>query len=251
VIGVYPGDPNFEGSTSAPLMPLAAVNAASFSADAFASDEIVTLFGPQLAVTSTPAAGGPAAARGATSVAVTDSSGVRRGANLLFVSGSQVSLVIPGDTAAGPAVIALTNAAGVTLTTSITVAKAAPGLFAADGSGKGQAVGQTVRVHGDGSQDAPSDLSAGPVDLGSAGETVYLILYGTGIRHGTTTAVKFASGLCTGGDVTPLFAGAQPDINGLDQVNVAVPQCVRGAGAVPVVLTVDGVTSNALTVAFR
>jgi uncharacterized protein (TIGR03437 family) len=44
-----------------------------------------------------------------------------------------------------------------------------------------------------------------------------------------------------------LYIGAQPTYPGLDQVNVIVPRSLAGAGEVPVVLTVDGQTANAVT----
>jgi uncharacterized protein (TIGR03437 family) len=44
------------------------------------------------------------------------------------------------------------------------------------------------------------------------------------------------------------FAGPQPSFAGLDQVNVLLTLNLRGAGEVPVVLTVDGQSSNTVTV---
>jgi uncharacterized protein (TIGR03437 family) len=36
--------------------------------------------------------------------------------------------------------------------------------------------------------------------------------------------------------------------DGLDQVNVYVPRSLAGAGEVPVILTVDGITANVVTI---
>jgi len=44
------------------------------------------------------------------------------------------------------------------------------------------------------------------------------------------------------------YAGPQPQFAGLDQVNLYVPRSLAGAGEVPVILTVDGVTANVVTV---
>jgi uncharacterized protein (TIGR03437 family) len=44
------------------------------------------------------------------------------------------------------------------------------------------------------------------------------------------------------------FAGPQPSFAGLDQVNVLLTLNLRGAGEVPVVVTVDGKPSNTVTV---
>jgi uncharacterized protein (TIGR03437 family) len=40
------------------------------------------------------------------------------------------------------------------------------------------------------------------------------------------------------------YAGPQPTIPGLDQINVPVPLNLRGAGLINVSVTADGVTSN-------
>ena len=44
------------------------------------------------------------------------------------------------------------------------------------------------------------------------------------------------------------FAGLQTTYPGLDQVNVALPLSLRGAGESNVVLTVDGQVSNTVTI---
>lgn len=147
--------------------------------------------------------------------------------------------------------IAISNAAGTTFSTAVNVTAVAPGLFTADGSGKGTPVGQTIRVHADGSQDSPQDLATGPIDLGGPTDAVYLLLYGTGIRHQTTATAAFSCATCTAGDLPLAFAGAQPSIAGLDQVNLLLPQWLRGAGPVTLVLTVDDVTSNPVSLVFR
>jgi uncharacterized protein (TIGR03437 family) len=48
-----------------------------------------------------------------------------------------------------------------------------------------------------------------------------------------------------------MFAGAQGTYAGLDQVNVALPQSLRGAGSVNVSLMVDGTASNTVTLSFQ
>jgi uncharacterized protein (TIGR03437 family) len=44
------------------------------------------------------------------------------------------------------------------------------------------------------------------------------------------------------------YAGPVANFVGLDQVNVGLPLTLRGSGEVNVVLTVDGQTSNAVTI---
>ena len=47
------------------------------------------------------------------------------------------------------------------------------------------------------------------------------------------------------------FSGAQGEFVGLDQMNVQLPQSLRGRGEVPVVFTVDGQQSNTVTINVR
>ncbi|PYT17240.1 MAG: hypothetical protein DMG59_07925, partial [Acidobacteria bacterium] len=48
--------------------------------------------------------------------------------------------------------------------------------------------------------------------------------------------------------VPVLYAGPQPNYAGLDQVNVGLSLSLRGAGESNVVLTVDGKSSNTVTI---
>jgi uncharacterized protein (TIGR03437 family) len=243
---VYVGDGNFLGSTSAPISQLAAVNAASYGMASVAPDEIVTLFGQNLAGENLSAAQ-PAATLGGLAVTVTDSTGVSRVTPLLFVSPTQASVLMPPDLATGPAMIRAARSGGVTVSTAITITRAAPGLFAADGSGEGTPAAQIIRIHADGTREAAEAVTSAPIDLGDPGDVVYLVLYGTGIRH------FIAAPTCMiGGQAAAVaFAGAQDSFPGLDQVNVRVPDVMRGAGTVKLTLTVDGIDSNAATVSFH
>jgi uncharacterized protein (TIGR03437 family) len=75
---------------------------------------------------------------------------------------------------------------------------------------------------------------------------VFLTLFGTGVRKNTgLTNVHATIG---GVDAPVTFAGAQGQFVGLDQINVQIPASVRGRGDVPVVLSVDGQTSNTVTI---
>jgi len=257
IVAVYSGDANFQTSASSPLARVAVVNAASYAPASFAPDGIASLFGTNLAPATTSAPGPPAVSLGGTTVAITDSAGVARTAGLLFVSAEQLSFLMPADTATGPATVAVTNSNGVATSTAILVARVAPGLFTMNSTGQGVAAAQTLLVHADGTRGAPQDVAvydqtkaqwvAAPIDLGASGDAVYLLLYGTGIRHYSAMPV------CTiGGQTTAaMFAGAQGTFAGLDQVNVALPQSLRGKGSVDLSLTVDGTASNTVTLAFQ
>jgi uncharacterized protein (TIGR03437 family) len=219
----YEGDANFSASVSGAAGLLTVLNAASYDGAGFAAGEIVTVFGSNLAGT----------------VRVTDSAGVSRGADVLYGSATQMSVVLPEGMASGVATLTIGG-----MSAALPVRRTAPGLFTVDASGKGVAAAQVVTVHADGTQDAGS---ADAIDVGGAGDAVYLILYGTGVRHFADRVV------CTvaGRPATVAFAGAQGGSAGLDQVNVLLPAELKGAGRVELVVTADGVASNAVTVVFR
>ena len=84
-----------------------------------------------------------------------------------------------------------------------------------------------------------------PIAL-SADSTVYVSLYGTGIR-GPGGALQST---CTvhGVTVPVLYAGPQLQYDGLDQVNISLPGSLAGSGESDVVLTVNGQTANAVTI---
>jgi uncharacterized protein (TIGR03437 family) len=76
---------------------------------------------------------------------------------------------------------------------------------------------------------APSGCAATPIAVN--GNPVYLSLYGTGIRGAASGAVYV---LINGASVPVLYAGPQPTYPGLDQINVALPASLAGAGEVQV-----------------
>ncbi|HEV2446374.1 MAG TPA: hypothetical protein VGS58_10645, partial [Candidatus Sulfopaludibacter sp.] len=125
----------------------------------------------------------------------------------------------------------------------------APGLFTMSATKVAAATAQ--RFPNDGSASFPVavfDCSSGtckpvaiPLDSQSS---VYLTLYGTGLRAGTNFT-------CTVGGVSvPVqFAGPQGQYPGFDQVNIQLPATLQGKGTVDVVLTVDGQTANPVQIA--
>jgi uncharacterized protein (TIGR03437 family) len=255
-VAEYSGDSSFLTSASSSVPELTATNAASYATDRFAPDEIVTLFGNNLASATASGGAQPQTVLGGTSVQVADANGKNHAAALLFVSPSQVSLVLPPEVAPGSGTVSVSNAGGVTAG-SITVGNVAPGLFTVSGTGQGAPAGQTVRVHADGSVDSPQELAAFdaaqnlwtpvPIDLSATGDTVYLVLYGTGFRHFSSVPICSIAGQ----SIPASFAGAQGTFAGLDQVNVPLPPTLQGIGTTTLTLNVDGVTSNPITLAFQ
>jgi uncharacterized protein (TIGR03437 family) len=85
-----------------------------------------------------------------------------------------------------------------------------------------------------------------PIAFGGPGDTVYLVLYGTGIRYRSSLS---AVSVTVGGSSTVVeYAGLQGTYVGQDQINAVLPQSLAGAGQVNVVVTVDGATANTVKV---
>jgi uncharacterized protein (TIGR03437 family) len=124
-----------------------------------------------------------------------------------------------------------------------------------NGTGKGVAAAQIIRVQSGGVQnvqgvavfDSAQQLwVAVPID--TANDENYLVLYGTGIRHRSSDqAVR-----CTinGVDSAVVYAGRQGSSSGLDQVNVELPANL-GAGVASIAITADGMASNTVTIMIK
>jgi len=90
-------------------------------------------------------------------------------------------------------------------------------------------------------------LAPNPINLGTAGDQVYLILYGTGVRHAGTVQATV-----NGAGVPVIYFGAQADYAGLDQINLGpLPGSLAGAGPVPIAITADGAAANPVTAAIQ
>ena len=84
---------------------------------------------------------------------------------------------------------------------------------------------------------------AQPIDLGPAGDAVYLILYGSGLGNGKAVTATIGG---VAADVA--YAGPQGEYLGLDQFNVLVPRSLAGRGRVEVVIMAEGRKANAVAI---
>jgi uncharacterized protein (TIGR03437 family) len=229
---------------------LAAVSAASFA-------------GPQLAPESLAVGFLDAFGQGADrlGVKVRDSAGMEREATVLFSGAGQVNFQIPPGTTAGPATVrvlsggaAIANGA-VIANGAAQIAAVAPGVFGMNANGRGVAAAVAQRVKADGSQTyetiARYDQSlrqfvAIPIDLGPESDQVFLALFGTGWRfRSSEAAVKVTVG---GIDAPVTYAGLQPTLVGVDQINARLPRSLAGKDEADLVVTVDGKTANTVRV---
>jgi uncharacterized protein (TIGR03437 family) len=236
------------------VIPNFTVQSAAAASSAVAPGSIAALYGSGLAAGIAQAQSQPLpTSLGGISILVTDASQHQSYAPLLYVSPQQINFIVPAGTASGTAVIAVSGGPAAQMGTA-NVQSVAPTLFSANGSGTGVAAASAIRyLAGNPQSGSPvpvfqcggSGCSSVPLDLG-IDTPIILSLYGTGIRN--LSSLANVSVTINGISVPVQYAGPQPDFTGLDQVNVALTLQLRGAGETNVVLTVDGRTSNTVTV---
>jgi uncharacterized protein (TIGR03437 family) len=230
------------------------IQSAASADTAIAPGSLASIYGQSLAAAIAQAGSVPLpTALGGVTLVVTDASGVQRNAPLLYVSPGQINFLLPDNIAPGTATFALTGSpAPQSFTTAVD--PVAPALFSMNGTGAGVAAALGVRVQaGNGQlqssipvfQCGSAGCNAVPIALG-VDTPVFLSFYGTGIRNRTSLAN--VSLTVNGVDVPVQYAGPAPGFEGLDQVNVGLSLALRGAGESKVILTVDGRTSNTVTI---
>ena len=139
-------------------------------------------------------------------------------------------------------------------TQTVHLAQYAPGIYTTNGQGTGQGAIQNAAFQ---LVDTSHPVAAG---------TDYIVIYCTGLGpvtnqpatgapapgvmplSETTTKPQVTIG---GVQTTAAWAGLTPDTAGLYQVNVQVPAGSAKGNAVPVTITIGGVTSNTATIAVR
>ena len=231
----------------------ATVSAASYLANAdVARDSIVSIFGVSLATATAPAPAGvfplPTTLAG-TTVTVRDSQGTERAAPLFFAGPGQVNAQIPPGTVDGTATITVRNSLGETSSGTFRVTTVAPGFFTGTANGSGAAAGLAIHVVG--SQQTRESLFAEngttrAISFNPATESLFLELYGTGIRNRTNQT----NVTCEIGGVAAAveYASDAPGFIGLDQVNIRIPNSLDNRGEVDLVLIVDGKRSQIVRV---
>ena len=206
----------------------------------FAPESIVAAYGTDLAT-----------GLSGNTVTVTDSAAVTRNAFLFYVSPAQINFEIPADTATGAATVAFQNQNGTAQNATISIGSLSPGIFALDGAGLVAAWVLPVTTAQQPLQPvyqiASGNLVPLPIDLGPATETIYLEMYGTGIRNAKSVTVTVG-----GLNVPVLFNGAAPGFVGLDQVNIGpLPRALAGMGSVDIITAADGQAANTVNVTIQ
>lgn len=227
------------------------VSAASYRRVGLAEEAIVAAYGSNLALTTEAAEDLPLPTTLAgTMVKITDSLGIERLAPLFFVSPSQVNYLVPRGMEPGLATVMVTNANGAIAKEWTQLLTIAPALFTANADGRGAPAAILLRLGEDGSVHFEPAARLDPVenryvpaeiDLGEKGDLVFLVLFGSGLRRSDPQTVSATIG---GIDTEVMFVGANPDFEGLDQVNLQLSRDLLGRGEVPLVLTVDDLEAN-------
>ncbi len=246
---------------------LIVVSSASYSRDSIAPGSLVTAFGEDLATVTAAADDADPNTPGVQLPTTLGGTVVRvKGvtASLLYVSPRQVNFIVPeGLTPSAdyndPIQIDVLSGSGVTSRGSAIVAAIAPAVFTMDGSGGGNPAAYLVRVKNDQVQDErligldeTGRLVFKPIDFGitgqADGERIFLVMFLSGIRRAPDpnqdgnlneiVHVKF-----NGFELTPSYAGPQPNFRGLEQINVEIPRNFIGNPQIRIEIT-GGVSSN-------
>jgi uncharacterized protein (TIGR03437 family) len=176
---------------------------------------------------------------GGARVAVTDSAGVTRNAQISYASAGQINYVVPDGTATGNATVRVTvNNASVT--GSINVTATYPNLFTVNADGLAAAysldtqTGKIANVF----QLQNNAVVPQPVLAGT-----YLILLGSGLGSATSATATIG-----GQPATVAYGGPQKTYPGVDQYNILIPPSLAGKGSVDVIVTAAGRPSNTVSI---
>lgn len=211
------------------------VNSASFNSPV-APNSVATIFAnPGQSLTSSTAAAGslplPTNLSG-TQVLVNDAP-----VGLFYASPGQINFLMPQVNAGAVSVIILGSNGERTEGSALTGPN--PAVFTATTNGSGVAAAQVTLDGRNYQRIYDTNKVAVPVSVNSGGQPNYLVLYGTGIRNQPGLEVRIGGQLC---QVT--FSGAHPSLPGVDQINVRLPETLRGVGTVAIVVSAAGFVSN-------
>ena len=234
-----------------------AVNGASYRGPEASPSSIVSLFGCEFTDT-TEAAPSPQLPETLAGVRVLLLQENRDpvAARLYIVTPNQINFVVPDELGPGTYSVEVRRGDTLVATGVVSLETVAPALFTAGASGVGAPAAWALNIAADGKQTLLPVVDCGSgacepgwIDVGAAGERVFLLLFGTGLRGRTSTDGVVAT---IGNRKIPVMAAvAQSEYAGLDQVNVELPPDLAGAGLVDLLITADGVQSNRVKLRIR
>ena len=148
---------------------------------------------------------------------------------VLSFSDSQLNIYVPDAAGVGTGSVVVYLGGNVIAADDVSVSNDNPGLFTESQTGAGEAV--AVLVSG-------LQFMRGPFNAKTAGQPTVIALFGTGWRNSLPVTVRI------GGQTAKVeYTGPSGGFNGLDQINVQIPNGVTGLASV-VVTTASGATSR-------
>lgn len=230
--------------SSGSIAPLGLVNAASYAPNSVAPNSLATIFGSNLSSATAQASASPyPTSLGGVSVSLAGQL-----CPLWYVSPGQINFAVPPNIQSGRYTLTVGSAASDVLITNVS-----PGIFTLTSDGTGVPLAAITGVLGDGStvslppyQCSASGCSVVPIALPTGLTDLYVVLYGTGIRN-----YKNISASLGPLPLDVLYAGAQSQYPGLDQVNLHLkgPMSLRSQQNLQ--LIVDGTNSNNVWLQFQ
>ena len=171
-------------------------------------------------------------------------------APMFYSSPGQLGIQVPTELAGSSAAVQVRVQGQASLSRTVSIAPASPGIFSYTADGKGSG----AISHADGSPISPQTPAR-------AGELVTLYATGLGqvapavatgmLPRGISAGLISTSVAVDGITVIPDFYGLSACCVGLDQVNFRLPSNIRSADDIPVFLTTGGVRSNQVTISVR
>jgi uncharacterized protein (TIGR03437 family) len=183
-----------------------------------------------------------------TTVTFIDSHGVERLARLLFVSPGQVNYIVPAGTAAGVAAINVASDDGSVSTGTVEIRSVAPRLFTVSGIPAGAIllIRNGVQTQEAIFESGGNGVAAIPIDLGPPMDQVFLMMFGTGLRHASNVRVTIG-----GIDCAVSSAGPHSEMPGMDQVTVRLPRSLAGSRNAEVRVTANEALAEITFLSFR
>jgi uncharacterized protein (TIGR03437 family) len=184
-----------------------------------------------------------------------DSVGNQRTCQVVSISLQQAICLVDPAIKPGLAVVSVASGGRPVGTGFVQVAQVAPGLFSADSTGQGLAAGNAISQVGDATFTSPlaildsntNSWIAQPIDLSAAPDGVTLQLRATGLRGRNANGYVVAQ--IAGVDVPLISITASTTDVGVDLVLIGpLPQSLAGSGLVNVLLAVDGVSANPVSI---
>jgi uncharacterized protein (TIGR03437 family) len=212
---------------------------------------LISIFGSNLAATTANADSIPlSTVLGNVNVKV---NGVDAPLNGVFHTdnGDQINAQLPWNVAAGSAEVVVTRNGVPSSPQTFQVGQFSPGIFSTQFG-----VGQSIAINIDGSLAAPTGSIPGlATHPAKAGDTVIILATGLGavtpavsngansvdaLRTTTTTPTVLVGGVAAPVD----FSGLSPQFVGVNQINIRIPAGAPTGGAIPLQLSIGGLTSN-------